>query len=144
LEDAQGDAHRGLAGWTVERADTTHPTGCSMPARHRASAITISIRQRARGAAQRSAAAHRQRRSRERHRRRPADGSRQDARLLGTRRRTKRAGLLEGYGPIDRPNWQATLRLYQFYGAIELWTWWTRIGDAARAEHIVADLERYA
>ena len=57
---------------------------------------------------------------------------------------TKRAGLLDGYGPIDRPDWQETLRLYQFYGAIELWAWWTQIGDAARAEHIVADLERYA
>jgi aminoglycoside phosphotransferase (APT) family kinase protein len=54
---------------------------------------------------------------------------------------TKRAGLFAGYGPIDRPDWQATLRFYQFYGAIELWAWWTQIGDAARAEHIVADLE---
>jgi aminoglycoside phosphotransferase (APT) family kinase protein len=57
---------------------------------------------------------------------------------------TKRAGLLEGYGPIDRPDWQETLRLYQFYGAIELWAWWTQIGDAARAEGIVAELESYA
>jgi len=57
---------------------------------------------------------------------------------------TKRAGLLAGYGSIDRPDWQETLRLYQFYGAIELWAWWTQIGDAARAEGIVAELERYA
>lgn len=57
---------------------------------------------------------------------------------------TKRAGLLAGYGPIDRPDWEETLRLYQFYGAIELWAWWTQIGDAARAEGIVAELERYA
>ena len=57
---------------------------------------------------------------------------------------TKRAGLLAGYGPIDRPDWQETLRLYQFYGAIELWAWWTQIGDAARAEGIVAEFERYA
>lgn len=57
---------------------------------------------------------------------------------------TKRAGLLAGYGPIDRPDWQETLRLYQFYGAIELWAWWVQIGDAARAEGIVAELERYA
>lgn len=56
---------------------------------------------------------------------------------------TKRTGLLEGYGPIERPDWQETLRLYQFYGAIELWAWWTQIGDAARAEGIVAELERY-
>jgi aminoglycoside phosphotransferase (APT) family kinase protein len=56
----------------------------------------------------------------------------------------RRAGLLEGYGPIDRADWPETLRLYQFYGAIELWAWWTEIGDAARAQHIVAELERYA
>jgi aminoglycoside phosphotransferase (APT) family kinase protein len=56
----------------------------------------------------------------------------------------KRAGLLTGYGPIDRPDWQATLRLYQFYGAIELWAWWTQIGDHQRADGIVADLEGYA
>ena len=57
---------------------------------------------------------------------------------------TKRAGLFDGYGPIDRPDWQETLRLYQFYGAIELWAWWIQIGDAARAEGIVAELESYA
>ena len=57
---------------------------------------------------------------------------------------TKRAGLLAGYGPIDRPDWEETLRLYQFYGAIELWAWWMQIGDRQRADNIVADLERYA
>jgi aminoglycoside phosphotransferase (APT) family kinase protein len=57
---------------------------------------------------------------------------------------TKRAGLLAGYGPIDRSDWQETLRLYQFYGAIELWAWWTQIGDHQRADNIVADLEKYA
>jgi aminoglycoside phosphotransferase (APT) family kinase protein len=57
---------------------------------------------------------------------------------------TKRTGLLDGYGPIDRPDWPETLRLYQFYGAIELWAWWMQIGDVARAEGIVAELERYA
>lgn len=56
----------------------------------------------------------------------------------------KRAALLAGYGPIERPDWQATLQLYQFYGAIELWAWWTQIGDRERAESIVPDLERYA
>jgi len=57
---------------------------------------------------------------------------------------TKRAGLFAGYGPIDRPDWQATLRLYQFYGAIELWAWWTQVGDRERAESLVPDLEGYA
>jgi len=56
---------------------------------------------------------------------------------------TKRAGLLAGYGPIDRRNWPETLTLYQFYGAIELWAWWTQIGDHQRAASMVADLERY-
>jgi aminoglycoside phosphotransferase (APT) family kinase protein len=56
----------------------------------------------------------------------------------------KRAALLAGYGPIDRPDWQAAIRLYQFYGAIELWAWWTQIGDRERAAHIVGDLEKYA
>lgn len=56
---------------------------------------------------------------------------------------TKRAGLLAGYGPIDRPGWQETLRLYQFYGAIELWAWWTQIGDRQRADTIVPELEKY-
>jgi aminoglycoside phosphotransferase (APT) family kinase protein len=57
---------------------------------------------------------------------------------------TKRAGLLAGYGPIERPDWEETLRLYQFYGAIELWAWWVQIGDRQRADNIVADLEKYA
>jgi len=57
---------------------------------------------------------------------------------------TRRAGLLAGYGPIDRPDWEETLRLYRFYGAIELWAWWTQIGDTQRADRIVPELERFA
>ena len=57
---------------------------------------------------------------------------------------TKRDGLFAGYGALDRPDWQETLRLYQFYGTIELWAWWVQIGDAARAEGIIAELESYA
>jgi aminoglycoside phosphotransferase (APT) family kinase protein len=56
----------------------------------------------------------------------------------------KRAALLEGYGPIDRAGWQETVRLYQFYGAIELWAWWIQIGDKPRAASLLPDLERYA
>jgi aminoglycoside phosphotransferase (APT) family kinase protein len=63
---------------------------------------------------------------------------------LGRDNDAKRAGLLAGYGTIDRPDWQETLALYQFYSAIELWAWWTQIGDHQRAAGIVADLERYA
>ena len=56
---------------------------------------------------------------------------------------TKRAALLAGYGPIDRADWQETLRLYQFYGAIELWAWWIQIGDRQRADSLLPDLEKY-
>ena len=56
---------------------------------------------------------------------------------------TRRAGPFAGYGPIDRRNRQETLTLYRFYGAIELWAWWTQIGDHQRAASMVADLERY-
>jgi len=56
----------------------------------------------------------------------------------------KREALLAGYGPIDRADWQETVRLYQFYGAIELWAWWIQIGDKQRADSIVPELERYA
>jgi aminoglycoside phosphotransferase (APT) family kinase protein len=33
---------------------------------------------------------------------------------------TRRAGLLAGYGPIDRRNCRETPTLYQFHGAIEI------------------------
>jgi aminoglycoside phosphotransferase (APT) family kinase protein len=56
----------------------------------------------------------------------------------------KRAALLDGYGPIDRAAWQETLRLYQFYSAIELWAWWIQIGDNPRADTLLPDLEKYA
>jgi aminoglycoside phosphotransferase (APT) family kinase protein len=56
---------------------------------------------------------------------------------------TKRTGLLAGYGTIERPHWRQTLALYQFYCVLELWCWWTMIGDH-RAASIMGDLERYA
>lgn len=57
---------------------------------------------------------------------------------------TKRAGLLAGYGPIDRPHWQDTVVLYEFYGLLELWCWWKQIGDHQRAESIMGQVARYA
>lgn len=56
----------------------------------------------------------------------------------------RRAGLLAGYGPIERPHWQDTVALYEFYGLLELWCWWKQIGDHERADSIMGDLERYA
>ena len=32
-------------------------------------------------------------------------------------------GLLAGYGPIDRPDWQAGVELYRLYQAVEYWDW---------------------
>jgi aminoglycoside phosphotransferase (APT) family kinase protein len=57
---------------------------------------------------------------------------------------TKRAGLLAGYGAIERPDWQQAVELYEFYGMLELWCWWKLIGDHQRAAHIMPDLERFA
>jgi aminoglycoside phosphotransferase (APT) family kinase protein len=57
---------------------------------------------------------------------------------------TKRAGLFAGYGRIERRGWPATLALYAFYSVIELWVWWTEIGDQARAASLIPDLEYFA
>lgn len=57
---------------------------------------------------------------------------------------TKRAGLLAGYGPIDRPHWLDAVALYEFYGLLELWCWWKQIGDHRRADNVMADLAHYA
>ncbi|MDD1517068.1 MULTISPECIES: phosphotransferase family protein [Bradyrhizobium] len=40
----------------------------------------------------------------------------------------KREGLLAGYGKIERPDWQETLRLYRMYCTLELWCWMAQIG----------------
>lgn len=56
----------------------------------------------------------------------------------------KRAGLLAGYGPLDRPHWQQTVDLYEFYGLLELWCWWKQIGDHQRAASILGVLTRNA
>jgi aminoglycoside phosphotransferase (APT) family kinase protein len=52
----------------------------------------------------------------------------------------KKAGLLAGYGAIERGGWQATLDLYRLYATLELWCWMAQIGDreplARLAEHL--------
>jgi aminoglycoside phosphotransferase (APT) family kinase protein len=58
--------------------------------------------------------------------------------------RTKHAALLAGYGTIDRPRWRETVALYEFYGLIELWAWWTQIGDHSRARTLLPELKRFA
>jgi aminoglycoside phosphotransferase (APT) family kinase protein len=54
----------------------------------------------------------------------------------------KKAGLLAGYGPIERRDWHQTLALYELYGLLELWCWWQLIGDTQRAANML-DLERF-
>lgn len=56
----------------------------------------------------------------------------------------RRAGLLAGYGPIERPHWRETIALYEFYGLLELWCWWKQIGDHERAAGIMDQVARYA
>lgn len=56
----------------------------------------------------------------------------------------RRAGLLAGYGPIERPHWQETIALYEFYGLLELWCWWKQIGDHERAASIMEHVASYA
>ncbi|MBC9880488.1 aminoglycoside phosphotransferase family protein [Bradyrhizobium sp. INPA01-394B] len=50
----------------------------------------------------------------------------------------KRDGLLAGYGPIERPDWQQTLDLYRIYCTLELWCWMAQIGK----REVLADLTR--
>ncbi|WP_027575351.1 hypothetical protein [Bradyrhizobium sp. WSM1743] len=50
----------------------------------------------------------------------------------------KREGLLAGYGKIERPDWQETLRLYRLYCTLELWCWMAQIGK----HEALADLTR--
>jgi aminoglycoside phosphotransferase (APT) family kinase protein len=56
---------------------------------------------------------------------------------------TKKAGFLAGYGPMERPDWQSTLELYELYGVLELWCWWKLIGDHQRAASLLPDFERF-
>ena len=51
---------------------------------------------------------------------------------------SKRDGLLAGYGPIGRADWQETLALYRMYCALELWCWMAQIGK----HEALADLTR--
>lgn len=56
----------------------------------------------------------------------------------------RRAGLLAGYGPIERPRWQDAIALYEFYGLLELWCWWKHIGDHQRAADLIGEFARFA
>ena len=54
----------------------------------------------------------------------------------------KTEGLLDGYGAIDRPDWQSTLALYRLYCTLELWCWMAEIGNHAALPGLTAELQR--
>jgi aminoglycoside phosphotransferase (APT) family kinase protein len=56
----------------------------------------------------------------------------------------KKAGLLAGYGALDRADWQETLGLYRLYASLELWCWMAEIGNREPLASLAADLRRSA
>ena len=54
----------------------------------------------------------------------------------------KKAGLLAGYGALDRGDWPETLGLYRLYGTLELWCWMAQIGNREPLARLADDLER--
>lgn len=51
----------------------------------------------------------------------------------------KRAGLLEGYGPLP-DDWPDRLALYRLYHALELWDWFAFIGNTSPLPGIAEDI----
>ena len=57
--------------------------------------------------------------------------------------KTKRGGLLDGYGGIDRPDWEQAVELYQLYHALEWWDWAALIG-ASKPPWLIEVIKRIA
>jgi aminoglycoside phosphotransferase (APT) family kinase protein len=55
--------------------------------------------------------------------------------------RTKCEGLLTGYGPIERREWEETIDLYRLYHALEWWDWVASIG-AEPPRSLIREMER--
>lgn len=55
----------------------------------------------------------------------------------------KRAGLLDGYGPLPADG-AARLELYRLYHALELWDWFASIGDTRALPAIAEDIRSLA
>jgi len=55
--------------------------------------------------------------------------------------RAKREGLLAGYGPIARADWEETIDLYRLYHALETWDWFAQIG-AVPGTWVIAEIDR--
>lgn len=56
----------------------------------------------------------------------------------------KREGLLAGYGKIEHPDWQETLRLYRVYCTLELWCWMAQIGKHEALDGLTKELANAA
>jgi aminoglycoside phosphotransferase (APT) family kinase protein len=56
----------------------------------------------------------------------------------------KKAGLLAGYGAIDRGDWQETHDLYRLYATLELWCWMAQFGNREPLDSLAEDLRRSA
>jgi aminoglycoside phosphotransferase (APT) family kinase protein len=56
---------------------------------------------------------------------------------------TKKAGLLAGYGPIERQGWRKAVTLYRLYCVLELWCWMAQIGNREPLAGLTRDLERF-
>jgi aminoglycoside phosphotransferase (APT) family kinase protein len=54
---------------------------------------------------------------------------------------TKRAGLLAGYGAIQRPDWQDTIDLYRLSSTLELWCWRAQFGARDALGELTRELE---
>jgi aminoglycoside phosphotransferase (APT) family kinase protein len=52
----------------------------------------------------------------------------------------KKAGLLAGYGAIERGDRQETLDLYRLYATLELWCWMAQIGNRKPLARLAEDL----
>lgn len=55
----------------------------------------------------------------------------------------RRSALLDGYGPLPDDG-EIRLDLYRLYHALELWTWFARIGRTGSLDSILADVARFA
>ncbi len=55
----------------------------------------------------------------------------------------RRSALLDGYGPLPDDG-EIRLDLYRLYHALELWTWFARIGRTGPLASILADVVRFA
>ena len=54
----------------------------------------------------------------------------------------KTAGLLAGYGAIERANWRETVDLYRLYCTLEIWCWMAQIGNQGALAGLTEELRK--